>query len=126
MWRFARQPGQRTRWRGFAGPSPAILRGMWPLSQQIHWRFSRTRVAAFDLLMAGAWASGCGGGAGFVQPPPPPPITVSIVPPSGSVLLGNMLTFTAAVQNTTDTSVNWSVNGVAGGNSTVGTISTGG
>ena len=34
--------------------------------------------------------------------------------------------FTATVTNTTDTSVNWSVNGVAGGNTTVGTITSGG
>ncbi len=67
---------------------------------------------------------GCGGGAGFVQPPPPPPaITVSIAPPSGSVVLGNTVTFTATVKNTTDTSVSWSVNGVADGNATVGMVS---
>ncbi|MGH9675761.1 MAG: hypothetical protein ACRD36_01555, partial [Candidatus Acidiferrum sp.] len=42
------------------------------------------------------------------------------------MLLGNTLTLTATVKNTTDTSVNWSVNGVAGGNTTVGMISTAG
>ena len=34
--------------------------------------------------------------------------------------------FTATVTGTTNTAVTWSVNGVAGGNSTVGTISTSG
>ena len=34
--------------------------------------------------------------------------------------------FTATVQNTTNTAVIWKVNGIAGGNSTVGTISTSG
>lgn len=38
-------------------------------------------------------------------------------------MLGNQLTLTATVSNTTDTSVSWSVSGIAGGNSTVGTIS---
>lgn len=57
-------------------------------------------------------------------PPPPPPIAVSIAPPSGLVLLGNTLSFTATVTNTTNTGVNWSVGGVVGGNATIGTIST--
>jgi len=38
-------------------------------------------------------------------------------------VLGNQVTFTATVTNTTDTTVGWSVNSIAGGNSTVGTIS---
>lgn len=38
-------------------------------------------------------------------------------------MLGNQMTFAATVTNTTDTTVSWSVNGIAGGNSTVGTIS---
>jgi hypothetical protein len=42
------------------------------------------------------------------------------------VLLGNQATFSATVTNTTNTSVSWSVNGVAGGNVVVGTISSGG
>ncbi len=37
-------------------------------------------------------------------------------------MLGNQLTFVATVTNTTDTAVNWSVSGVAGGNATLGTI----
>src|SRR5262249_50382602 len=42
--------------------------------------------------------------------------------PSGSVLLGNHLTFTATVTNTADTGVTWSVNGIVGGSPSVGTI----
>jgi len=48
---------------------------------------------------------------------------VSVAPLSGSVVLGNQVAFTATVTNTTDTTVSWSVNGIAGGNSAVGTIS---
>ena len=42
------------------------------------------------------------------------------------VLLGNTLPFTATVTNATNTAVNWSVNGIAGGNAALGTISTAG
>ena len=48
---------------------------------------------------------------------------MSVAPLSGSVVLGNQVAFTATVTNTTDTTVSWSVNGIAGGNSAVGTIS---
>jgi hypothetical protein len=50
-----------------------------------------------------------------------PTITVSS---SGKVRLGGTDQFTATVTNETSTAVTWQVNGVAGGNSTVGTIST--
>src|SRR5260370_10394781 len=45
---------------------------------------------------------------------------------SSSVLLGNTLQFTERVTGTSNTAVTWSVNGVAGGNSTLGTISSSG
>jgi len=51
---------------------------------------------------------------------------VSVAPASGSVLLGNQATFSATVTNTANTNVSWSVNGVAGGNAAVGSISSGG
>jgi serine protease len=54
------------------------------------------------------------------------PVTVAVTPPTMSVQAGAMLTFMAAVTNSSNTAVTWSVNGVAGGNSTVGMISTGG
>ena len=82
------------------------------------------------VLTATACAVGCGGGAGSVTvpppPPPPPAINVTLTPPSGSILLGNSQTWIATVTNTTDTAVNWSVNGVAGGTASSGTITTGG
>jgi len=46
-----------------------------------------------------------------------------IAPNSGTVLLGNTLTFSATIANTSDTSVFWSVNGISGGSPQVGTIS---
>jgi hypothetical protein len=59
-------------------------------------------------------------------PPPPPPVAISISPISASVRIKTTKQFTATVTNTTNTSVTWKVNGVAGGNSTFGTISTSG
>jgi hypothetical protein len=97
-------------------------------SQQKNRKSSEPRIVFVALLALCSWTWGCAGGAAFVQPPPPPPpqITVSIAPPSGSVLLGNMLTFTATVRNTTDTTVSWSVNGVSGGSAATGTITAAG
>jgi 6-phosphogluconolactonase (cycloisomerase 2 family) len=53
----------------------------------------------------------------------PPPITVAVAPPTANVVVGATQQFTATVANTANTAVTWEVNGVAGGNSTVGTIS---
>ena len=60
------------------------------------------------------------------NPPPPPTIGVSVSPANASVTLGSTQQFIATVTNTTNLSVTWTVNGMAGGNSAVGTISTGG
>ena len=81
----------------------------------------------FALLAAGVCAHGCGQASVASAPPPPPsPITVTVTSSANTVLLGNQLTLTATVTNSTNTSVNWSVGGVAGGNATLGTIATGG
>jgi hypothetical protein len=105
-------------------PFACFAQGMRPLPQSDAASFGNTRVGFLALLAAGAWTLGCNGvGTGTVGPPPPPPsIVVTVTSPSGSILLGNQMTFTATVTNTTDTSVSWSVNGIAGGNAIVGTI----
>jgi len=48
---------------------------------------------------------------------------VTVSPGTSTVLLGSSQPFIAEVANTTNTGVTWSVNGISGGNSTVGTIS---
>ncbi len=53
-------------------------------------------------------------------------ISVTVTPSSGSVMLGNQSLFTAAVKNSSDSTVTWSVNGVAGGAAQMGTISASG
>ncbi len=50
------------------------------------------------------------------------PVTVTVSPTSATVQLGAGRVFTATVGGTANTAVNWSVNGVAGGSATVGTI----
>ena len=54
------------------------------------------------------------------------PVSVSISPASASVRAKQTRQFTATVQNTTNKTVTWKVNGIAGGNGTVGTISASG
>ena len=64
-----------------------------------------------------------------------PAATTTTTPPAATIALGSAPTsltvgqsdqFTATVSNSTNTAVTWSVNGVTGGNSTVGTISSSG
>jgi serine protease len=54
------------------------------------------------------------------------PVTVAVTPATQTVQVGAMQKFMATVTNSSNTTVTWSVNGVAGGNSTVGMISTAG
>ena len=56
----------------------------------------------------------------------PAPLTVTVAPTAATVVVGALQQFTATVTGNPNTSVNWFVNSVAGGNSTVGTISTAG
>jgi hypothetical protein len=55
-----------------------------------------------------------------------PSVSVTILPASVTVAAGGTQQFTATVQNTSNTAVTWQVNGVSGGNATVGTISSSG
>jgi 6-phosphogluconolactonase (cycloisomerase 2 family) len=57
---------------------------------------------------------------------PPAAVTVTVAPATASVVTGATQQFTATVANATNTAVTWQVNGVAGGNATTGTISSGG
>ena len=50
------------------------------------------------------------------------PIEVDVSPTTSSVQTGGTRTFTAAVSNAADTTVTWQVDGVVGGNATLGTI----
>ena len=59
--------------------------------------------------------------------PPPAAITVAASPASASLVAGSgTQIFTATLANASNTSVTWHVDGVTGGNATVGTISASG
>lgn len=55
-----------------------------------------------------------------------PPVSVAISPLTATLAAGQAQQFTTTVLNTANTAVNWSVDTVAGGNSSVGTISSSG
>jgi hypothetical protein len=67
--------------------------------------------------------SACGGGG---NPPPPNNPMVTVSPATANVQEASQQQFTATVTNTNDTAVTWQVNGVTGGNATVGTITSAG
>jgi hypothetical protein len=66
------------------------------------------------------------GCAGVTTTQTPVAITVMISPTSVTVAVGGTQQFTATLQNTSNTAVTWQVNGVTGGNATVGTVSSSG
>jgi hypothetical protein len=81
----------------------------------------KSLLTALALLLISTLLA-CGGSS---STPPSPPF-VSVSPATANVQVGGTQQFTASVTNTTSTTVNWQVNGVAGGNSTVGTITSSG
>jgi hypothetical protein len=106
-------------------PSDCNGMGMRPLPQRSTKDFLARSIRLTTLLAATSWSVGC---ATITPLPPPPPldISVTILPTSGVVTLGNQLTFTATVKNSSDEAVSWSVSGVSGGNASLGTITVGG
>src|SRR6185437_15205863 len=72
-----------------------------------------------SLLLAILLATGCGGSKTGVSTTP----SITVVG-SGQVRLGATDQFTATVTNESSTAVTWQVNGITGGNSAVGMIST--
>ena len=56
----------------------------------------------------------------------PAPVAISISPTTATVKVRTTKQFTATVQNSANTSVIWKVNGISGGNGSLGTISTSG
>ena len=84
-------------------------------------RHTARAIFLFALALSLAACGSVGGGGTTIAPPPQ--IAVVIAPNSSTVLLGNTLSFSATVSNTSDTSVSWSVNGISGGSPQLGTIS---
>jgi hypothetical protein len=84
-------------------------------------------MARWLALMAITQQVACSGGGGGGGPTnnnvdPAPALTVSVTPSSAQISAGGTVQFIATVQNATNLAVNWQVNGLTGGNSSVGTI----
>src|SRR2546425_2529158 len=84
----------------------------------------RRLLWVFLFVFTGFFLSACSG-AGRSNTAPPQ-ISVTISPTSARVATGQTQQFTATVTGSSNTGVTWRVNGVTGGNSTAGTISTSG
>ena len=114
---------QSQRWH--SGCNPAVMRKQVQRNSGPFQRRSQAKGLLFGLTIAFATFPGCGGGGASsgTLPPPPPTISVVVTPPSANMLLGKTLQLTATVSGSRDNSVNWSVNGIAGGNAASGTIS---
>src|SRR5207245_362592 len=82
----------------------------------------RRAILAATAALVVLTLSACGGGGGGNNNTP----TVTVSPATANVQEGSQQQFTATVTNTSDTAVTWQVNGVTGGNATVGTIDTNG
>ena len=82
----------------------------------------RSLLILLPLLALAALLPGCS----MISPTPTAPVPSVQVSGASQLRVGATTTFTAAVSNLTNTTVTWQVNGVAGGNSTFGTISSGG
>ncbi len=75
------------------------------------------------LLALGLVVAGCGSGSASTTPAN----TVTLSVPSATVAVGSTFTFVATVTtSSTNQAVNWQVNSIPGGNTTVGTIDTSG
>jgi uncharacterized protein (DUF1800 family) len=80
-----------------------------------------SRCLSFLLALVVWFVCGCGSAS-----TPPQQISVNVTPATITVRTGDTQQFFATVTGTTNQAVNWSVNGVAGGDATRGTITAGG
>src|SRR5262249_6431419 len=84
-------------------------------------QFLATLFASLVLASCGGLQSGNGSG-GSGSNPVVGAAEVTVSPSNAVIRAGDGIQFTASVKGAKDQSVTWSVNGVAGGNSTLGTV----
>ncbi len=85
------------------------------------------RVSAIALLLSVGFLGGCSGSPSKTTTPPPTnptPVAITVSPTSAAIATGGTTILQANL--TGDTAATWTVNGVADGNATVGTITTSG
>ena len=82
----------------------------------------RKALGLFLLFPILALAGCAPGGPPDDDDPPPDPVSINIIEASASVEVGHTFQFHYSVSNSSNTACSWSVNDVAGGNVTVGTI----
>ena len=100
-----------------ARPGAQVLSRRWPAVFRGSFGSALNEISVILLLLG---LAGCGGGGPSA---PPPPIDVSVSPSSAIVPVGQAKQFTVTVSGTSNTSVTWQINGVTGGNATIGMIS---
>jgi hypothetical protein len=79
-------------------------------------------IVFLALALAGCAAST----SSNTHPPPPASVSVAVSPSSANIRAGDSFPFNAIVSGTSNKSVSWSVNGVAGGSATLGIVSASG
>src|SRR5579864_1246513 len=101
--------------------SPKALSGLHLMSILFGWRrgMKRWTLNIGCLLALGLLVAGCGSGSASTTPT----TSVTLNTTAATVAVGATFTFAATVlTSNTNQSVNWQVNSIAGGNTTVGTI----
>ena len=83
-------------------------------------------IAQTSVPVVATMTDGTVSNAAFVTVTAPAPVAVSISPASATVRLRRTRQFTASVSGTANVAVIWKVNGVTGGNQTVGSVSAAG
>ncbi len=85
-------------------------------------RVRKSHGALLSFVLAAASSMGCGSG----NPSTPPNVTITIDPSVVILGLGGTQQFKTTISGSTNSNVTWEVNGVKGGNLTIGTISSSG
>ena len=104
-----------------SGPAPVIANANTPTAS-----FTTTDTGALTLRLTVTDDQGAQDSADVSVNGTAPVVAVTVSPGTANVNAGGTQAFNATVANTSNTAVTWQVNGITGGNATVGTISASG
>lgn len=82
----------------------------------------QTVISALNITVTAQSVADPGKSAAALVNVAPPPVSVTVMPASATVGLGSTQIFSAQVTGALNTNVTWDVNGITGGNSSVGTL----